>query len=67
VRDKLAAENKSCNLMEKLSSVEAEKEELCRRLAAEKEDADMARAEAQADRAKANLALQRATNAESGH
>jgi chromosome segregation ATPase len=57
VRDKSVAENKSRNLMEKLSSAEAEKEELCRRLAAEKEDADRARAEAQAARAEANLAL----------
>jgi hypothetical protein len=53
--------------MEKLSAAEAEKEDLGRRLAAEKEDADRARAEAHAARAKANLALQRDVEAESGH
>jgi chromosome segregation ATPase len=46
VRDKSATENKSCNLMEKLSAVEAEIEDLGRRLVAEKEDADRACAEA---------------------
>jgi hypothetical protein len=46
VRDKSAAENKSRRLMEKLSAVEAEKEDLSRRLAAEKKDADRACAEA---------------------
>jgi hypothetical protein len=45
VRDKSATENKSRNLMEKLSAAETEKEDLGRRLA-EKEDADRARAEA---------------------
>jgi hypothetical protein len=54
-------------LLEKLSAVEAEKEDLDRWLAAEKEDADRARAEAQAARAEANLTLQCATDAESGH
>jgi hypothetical protein len=34
VRDKSAEENKSCNLMEKLSAVEAKKEDLGRWLAA---------------------------------
>jgi hypothetical protein len=74
VRDKSAVENKSHNLVEKSSATEAEKEDLGRRLAAEKEDANRARAEAQTARAeanlaraKANLALQRATEAESGH
>jgi hypothetical protein len=67
VRDKSATENKSRNLMEKLSTTEAEKEELCRRLAAEKEDADRARVKAQAARAEANLTLNRATDAESVH
>jgi hypothetical protein len=74
VRDKAVAENKSRNLMEKLSAVEAEKEDLGHRLAAEKEDADRACVEAQAARAKAklarteaNLALQRATEAEASH
>jgi chromosome segregation ATPase len=67
VRDKSAAENKSRNLLEKLSAANAEKEDLGRRLATEKEDVDRARAEAQAARAEANLALKRATDAESGH
>jgi hypothetical protein len=53
--------------MEKLSAAEAEKEDLGRRLPAEKEDADRAHTEAQAARAEANLALQRAIDAESGH
>jgi chromosome segregation ATPase len=67
VRDKSAAENKSRNLTEKLSAAEAEKEDLARRLAAEKEDADRACAEAQAARVEANLTLQRAAEAESSH
>jgi hypothetical protein len=74
VRDKSAAENKSRNLMEKLSAAEAKKEDLGYRLAAEKEDADRACAEAQAVRAKAkltraeaNLVLQRAAEAEASH
>ena len=66
VRDKSAAENKSRNLLEKLSAAEAEKEDLGRRLAAEREDAEKARAEAQAARVEASLALKRATDAESG-
>ena len=45
VRDKSAVENKSCNLLEKLSTVE-EKEDLSCRLAEEKEGAERARAEA---------------------
>jgi hypothetical protein len=53
--------------MEKLTAAEAEKEDLGRWLVVEKEDADRARPEAQAIRAEANLALQRATDAESGH
>ena len=53
--------------MEKLSAAEAEKEDLSRRLAAEKEDADKAHAKAQAALAEANLALKRATDAESVH
>jgi predicted secreted protein len=52
--------------MEKLSAAEVEKEDLSRRLAAEKEDADRARVEAQAARVEANLAIQRAIDAESG-
>jgi hypothetical protein len=65
--DKSAAESKSRNLMDKLSPVEAEKEELGRRLAAEREDADKACSEAQAACAEASLALQRATEAEANH
>jgi hypothetical protein len=53
--------------MEKLSSAEAEKKELCSQLAAKKEDADWAHVEAQVACAKANLALQRATDTELGH
>jgi hypothetical protein len=60
--------------MEKLSTVEAEKEDLGRRLAAKKEDADKACAEAQAARvdaklarAEANLALQHSAEAEMNH
>jgi hypothetical protein len=60
--------------MEKLSAAEAKKEDLGRRLAAEKEDADKAYVEAQAARAdaklaraEANLALQRAAEAETNH
>ena len=60
--------------MEKLSAAEVEKEDLGRRLAAEKEDVDRACAEAQAARAEAklaraeaNLALQRAAEAEASH
>jgi hypothetical protein len=67
VRDKSAAENKSRNLMEKLSAAEAEKEDLARRLTTEKEDADRACVEAQAARAEANLALQRVVEAELSH
>jgi hypothetical protein len=78
VRVKSVAENKSCNLLEKLSAAEAEKEDLGRQLAVEKENTERARAEAQvardrahtetqAARAEVNLALQRAADAESGH
>jgi chromosome segregation ATPase len=74
VWDKSVAKNKSRNLMEKLSAAETEKEDLARRLAAKKEDADRACAEAQATRAKAkltraeaNLALQRVAEAEANH
>jgi hypothetical protein len=45
-REKLVAENKSRNLLEKLSAVEKEREDLGRRLAEEKEDAEKARVEA---------------------
>jgi hypothetical protein len=54
-------------LLVKLSAVEAEKEDLGRRLAAEKENTDRAHAEAQAARAEAHLALQCTTDGESGH
>jgi hypothetical protein len=67
MRDKSAMENKSRNLMDKLSVAETEKEELGRRLAAEQEDADKACAEAQVARAEASLALQRAAEAEANH
>ena len=74
MRDKSAMENKSRNLMDKLSAAEAKKEELGRRLAAKKEDADKACAEAQATcadaklaRTEASLALQRAAEAEANH
>jgi hypothetical protein len=46
VRDKSAAENKSHNLLDKLSAVEKEREDLSRRLAEEKEGAERAHAEA---------------------
>ena len=45
--------------------MEAEKEDLSRRLVAEREDAEKAHAEAQATRAEASFALKRATDAES--
>ena len=52
-------ENKSRNLLEKMSAAEVEKEDLNRRFATEKEDAEKAHAEAQATRAEANLTLKR--------
>ena len=66
VRDKSAVENRSRNLLEKLMAVEAEKEDLSRRLAEEREGTEKARAEAPASRVEASLALKRATDAESG-
>jgi hypothetical protein len=48
VRDKSAAENKSRIHLKKLTALEKEKEDLGRRLTDEKEDAEKARAEAQA-------------------
>jgi chromosome segregation ATPase len=72
VRDKSVTENKSRNLLEKLSVAEKEMENLSRRLAEEKEGAKRARAEAQAAcaeadaaRAKADFALKRAADKES--
>jgi chromosome segregation ATPase len=66
------AENKSRNLLEKLSVAEKEREDLNRRLAEEKEGVERAHAEAQAARveakdvrAEAELALKRATDKES--
>jgi hypothetical protein len=71
-RDKSATENKSRNLLEKLSVAEKEREYLIRRLAEEKEGAEKTRAEAQAAcaeaeamRAEAELSLKRATDKES--
>jgi hypothetical protein len=46
IRDKSAAKNKSRNVLEKVMSLEKEKEDLDRRLNDEKEDAENARAEA---------------------
>jgi hypothetical protein len=46
IRDKSAAENKSRNLLEKVTTLEKEKEDLDRRLNDEKEDAENARTEA---------------------
>jgi chromosome segregation ATPase len=48
IRDKFAAENKSRNVLEKVTTLEKEKEDLRRRLNDEKEDAKNARAGAQA-------------------
>jgi hypothetical protein len=74
VRDKSAAENKRRKLKEKLTAAEAEKEDLGRRLAVEKEDGNRACAEAQAAcaeaklaRAEANLAIQCAAEAKANH
>jgi chromosome segregation ATPase len=50
VRDKSAVENKSRNLLDKVTVLEKEKKELGRRLNDEKEDAENARVEAQAAR-----------------
>jgi 3-phenylpropionate/cinnamic acid dioxygenase small subunit len=47
VRDKSAAENRSHNLLEKLTVAEAEKEDLSRRLAEERKGTEKARMEAQ--------------------
>jgi hypothetical protein len=74
VQEKSVAENKSHKLKEKLTTVEAKKEDLGRQLAAKKEDANRACAEAQAARAEAklaraeaNLAIQHAAEAEANH
>ena len=56
VRDKSAAENKSRGLAERLAAAEAEKEDLRRRLAEERRDANKACAEAQSAQAEAKLA-----------
>jgi hypothetical protein len=56
VRDKLAAENKSRMLTERLVAAEAEKEVLRRELAAERKDANRACAKAQDAQAEAKLA-----------
>jgi hypothetical protein len=53
-------------LLEKLTTAEAEKEDLSRRLAEESEGAEKARADAKAARAEASLALKHASDVESG-
>jgi DNA repair exonuclease SbcCD ATPase subunit len=64
VRYKSVAENKSQNLLERLSAVEKEREDLGRRLAEEKEDVEKARVEAQDARAEAQAARKRAADME---
>jgi pyruvate-formate lyase len=73
VKDKSTAENKSRNLLEKLTVAETEKEDLSRRLVEEREgaekactEAQAARTEADAARAEASLTLKRAADVESG-
>jgi hypothetical protein len=73
VMNKSAAENKSRNLLVKLTAADTEKEDLSHRLVEEREGTEKARAEAQAARAEADvvraeasLALKRAADAESG-
>jgi chromosome segregation ATPase len=56
VRDKSAAESKSRRLTERLAAAEAEKEDLRRRLAEERRDANKAFAEALSAQAEAKLA-----------
>jgi chromosome segregation ATPase len=56
VQDKSAAENKSHGLAERLAAAEAAKEDLRRRLAEERRDANKACAEAQSAQAEAKLA-----------
>jgi hypothetical protein len=72
VRDKSVTENKSCNLLEKLSVAKKEREDLGHRLAEEREGAEKAHAEVQAARTEfeamrveADLARKRATDKES--
>jgi chromosome segregation ATPase len=72
VRDKLAAENKSRRLAERLAAAEAEKEDLRRQLAEERRDTNKACAEVQSAQAEgkvvraeeASLARQRAEEME---
>jgi hypothetical protein len=64
VRDKSAAENKSRNPLERLSTMEKEREDLGCRLAEEKEDAEKTRAEAQDARTEAQAARKRAADME---
>jgi hypothetical protein len=73
VRDKLAVENKSRNMLEKLMAAETEKEDLSRWLAEERKgaekaltDAQAARTEADVARAEVSLALKCAADAELG-
>jgi hypothetical protein len=56
VREKSAAENKSCRLTERLATAEAEKGDLHRQLVEERRDANKAIADAQAAQAEAKLA-----------
>jgi chromosome segregation ATPase len=56
IRDKSAVENKSRRLAERLTAAEAEKEDLRRRLAEERRDANKACAKAQSAQAEAKLA-----------
>jgi hypothetical protein len=63
VRDKSAAKNKSRRLAERLAAAEAEKEDLRRRLAEERRDANKACAEAQSAQAEAKLARAEASPA----
>jgi chromosome segregation ATPase len=56
VQEKLAAENKSRKLAERLAAAEAERVDLRRQLVEERKDADMAIADAQAAQAEAKLA-----------
>jgi chromosome segregation ATPase len=56
VREKSAAESKSCRLTERLAAAEAEKGDLRRQLVEERRDANKAIADAQAAQADAKLA-----------
>jgi chromosome segregation ATPase len=64
VRDKSTAENKSQNLLEKVTTLENKKEDFGHRLTDEKEYAEKARVEAQAARTEAHAARKRTANLE---